>query len=554
MRPFIARSFVQVHYHNRPGGVNKVIGQYAKAQAELCAKASPQTLFANFIIGKNDSKDGSAFPAGEMRDVPECDYRVFSTKDVFLNTREVLIHRLMAIIQSGSVPKPLCIVGHNLTLGKNCALSSAFAHCARSCEHLPDEVRFFSVIHDFAEEGRIDCLKQIYDLQNLGIDIWNELYPKTNNLSFVALNKHNYVLLKKSGFNVEMLSNPVEIEKVKLHRVVLKKREAFKKLIRYSNSEQVPIDPALPTLFYPARVISRKNIIEAVLVCNIIGKANLLVGKSGSSQEHKALFTKIKRLCLKHKARVVFDCSAAFARRTIENGFPSLLYDVADACISTSISEGFGYAFYEPWINNKYITGRKPVDFSPVPGMKFPGLYSRMPVPVSWILIDDCARKYYDRLRQFYHVGKVKRFSSFLRFKPEFKAAFIKNDAIDFGCLDEATQLNVANRLMESKSMVMEWERLCGKELKKIQDAVTMGFLPKQSLIRSNQDTIKKKVSGEKFAENFAQCFFKARIKTVPQNRYKEIARYFGDLSRFRLLITPEKATRAKGVDKERGE
>jgi hypothetical protein len=475
-----------------------------------------------------------------MRNIPECSYRSFPTKDVFFKTREVLVRKLMAIIHSDGVLKPLCVIGHNLTIGKNCALSSAFAFCSRLCENGTDDVRFFSIIHDFAEEGRSDCLKYINSLQDLGIDIWDDLYPKTSNLRFVVPSKRNYTFLKKAGFNVDLLANPVETEKVKRKGIVLEKRIAFKKLISYSKREHTPFDPALPTLFYPARVISRKNIIEALLVSNIICKANLLVGKCGPSAAHRALYSKIKKLCVKYKAPVVFDCSERFAPKKSKNSFPSILFDVADACISTSIAEGFGYAFYEPWTNNKYIIGRRPMDFSPLPGMKFPGLYTRMPIPVSWIPIDDCVRKYFDRMRQYYHVRNVKRYSSFAKFRPEFKAAFIKNNTIDFACLDETTQFNVAQRLLESQSMVREWERLCGKELKQIRDAVKIGLLPKQSLIRSNQDIIKKKISGEKFVQNFAQCFFKIRPKSVSQNHYKEIAQYFGDLSRFRLLMTPE--------------
>jgi len=540
MKTFQARSFVQVHYHNRPGGVNKVIGYYAEAHAHIYSKASIQSSFSNLIICKNDLKNGYSFPAGSMRNIPECSYRSFPTKDVFFKTREVLVRKLMAIIHSDGVLKPLCVIGHNLTIGKNCALSSAFAFCSRLCENGTDDVRFFSIIHDFAEEGRSDCLKYINSLQDLGIDIWDDLYPKTSNLRFVVPSKRNYTFLKKAGFNVDLLANPVETEKVKRKGIVLEKRIAFKKLISYSKREHTPFDPALPTLFYPARVISRKNIIEALLVSNIICKANLLVGKCGPSAAHRALYSKIKKLCVKYKAPVVFDCSERFAPKKSKNSFPSILFDVADACISTSIAEGFGYAFYEPWTNNKYIIGRRPMDFSPLPGMKFPGLYTRMPIPVSWIPIDDCVRKYFDRMRQYYHVRNVKRYSSFAKFRPEFKAAFIKNNTIDFACLDETTQFNVAQRLLESQSMVREWERLCGKELKQIRDAVKIGLLPKQSLIRSNQDIIKKKISGEKFVQNFAQCFFKIRPKSVSQNHYKEIARYFGDLSRFRLLMTPE--------------
>jgi hypothetical protein len=541
MKAFLARSFIQVHYHNRLGGVNKVIGHYAEAFARASVKYTRQSFAANFIVCNNDFKNGSAFPAGRMRNVPECDYRIFSTKDAFFKTRDVLIRKLMAIIRGSGVPKPLYIVGHNLTLGRNCALSSAFVHCVRLCGNAADDVRFFSIIHDFAEEGRTDCLKQINGLHAIGIDIWNDLYPKNlKNLCYVALNRRNYALLKRAGFSVQLLSNPVKTEKAKRGGNVQEKRKAIKKLITYSKREHTSIDPALPVLFYPTRVISRKNIIEAILVSSIICKTNLLVGKSGPSPAHKALYAKIRTLCMKYKAPVVFNCSDAFSLCKAEIHFPAILYSVADACISTSLAEGFGYAFYEPWIKNKYIIGRKPLDFSSVPGMKFPGLYSRMPIPVSWIALNACARKYFDRMRRNYYVGNPKSFSSFARFRQEFDTVFIKDGAMDFACLDEHTQLDVLIKLMESRSMVKEWERLCGKELKRVRNAIKIGLQPKQSIIQSNRNTIKKQVSGKKFAQDFARCFFKVRFNGVHQNRYEEIARYFRDLSRFRLLMTPE--------------
>jgi hypothetical protein len=545
MKTFQARSFVQVHYHNRPGGVNTVIGHYAEGFAEACAEAYaevfaktlPKSSFANIIICKNDSKDGCKFPTGKIQNIPECDYRAFQTKNAFLKTREILLRKLVAFIRSSGVPKPLCIVGHNLTLGKNCALSSAFAHSARLCEHMSEEVRFLSIIHDFAEEGRIDCIRQINILRDFGIDIWNDLYPKTKNLHFVALNKRNYTLLKKTGFTVEMLANPVETGKMRREISVQAKQAAYNKLISYSRRVHSPIDLALPTLFYPARVISRKNIVEAILLSNIIYKANLLVGKRGPSPAHRALYKKIRMLCVKHKTPVAFNCSDAFSPRESENVFPSILYAVADACLSTSIAEGFGYAFYEPWTNNKCVVGRRPMDFSPLPGMKFPGLYTRLPIPVSWISIHDCARKYYDNMRRYCYVKHQKPLS---KFKQEFINIFIKDDAIDFACLDEHIQFEVVEKLLESQSMAIEWERLCGKELKQIRDNIKAGLKPDQSLIRSNRDHIKKKLSGQEFLKNFAQCFFKVRPAGIPQNRFKEIAVYFSDLSHFRLLMAPE--------------
>lgn len=544
MKILQARSFVQVHYHNRPGGVNTVIGHYTVAFAEALMEVSSgfarQSPVTNLVVCKRDKTEGRAFLPGTIQNIPESGYCSFATKYAFLKTKEILVGGLLAIIQSPAVKKPLCIVGHNLTLGKNCALSSAFAHCARLCENGKNDVRFFSVIHDFAEEGRIDCLKQIYDLQDLGIGIWNDLYPKAKNLRYIALNNRNHALLKKAGFIVDLLRNPVQAGRTKRGIAFQEKKTAYKRLIRYSKREQGAIDPTLPTLFYPARVISRKNVIEAILVSNIICKANLLMGKGGPSPEHRALYAKTRNLCVKHKAEVVFNSSAAFAPQIPENGFPSILYDVADACISTSIVEGFGYAFFDSWIKNKCIIGRKPLDFSPLPGMKFPGLYTRLPIPVSWILMHDLAQKYYNRIRQYYPIRNLRAFSSFAKFKFEFIAAFIKNDAIDFACLDETMQLDVLNKLFQSQSMAIEWEKLCGKELKRIRDSIKIGLQPEQSLIRLNRNQIKKKVSGEEFVRNFIQCFFKTRPAGVSQNRYKEITRYFGELSRFRLLLTPE--------------
>lgn len=547
MKTIMAKSFIQVHYHNRPGGVNKVIGHYAgvfaEAFAEAFTQATDRTISlsspTNLVLCKYDENEGGSFCPAQMRDVPECGYHAFTSKDAFLKTREILVRRLMEIIRESNVPKPLCVVGHNLTLGKNCALSSAFTQCARWYEHLTDDVRFFSMIHDFAEEGRIDCLKQICRLQGWGIDIWNDLYPKTRNLQFVTPSKRNWALLKRAGFNVGLLFNPVETKGIMQDWTVREKRTALKKLKRYSKREHGRIDPAIPIFFYPARVTSRKNIIEAILVSNIVCKANLVVGKSGPSCSDRKLFAKIKKLCVKYKAPVVFDCSTAFVRKASENDFPAMAYKIADACISTSIAEGFGYAFYEPWVNDKHVIGRRPMDFSPVSGMKFPGLYTRLPIPASWIAIDDCIRKFFNRMRQYYHITKLRQFSSYPKFKQAFETEFIKKNTLDFACLDEQTQLTVAGKLMESPIMVAEWEKRCGKELNRIRESIKNGLQPDRVLIHSNRESIKR-LSGDEFADEFERCYFTKPPKKVPQNRYKEIPHYFSDLSHIRLLMTPE--------------
>ncbi len=254
MKILQARSFVQVHYHNRPGGVNTVIGHYAEAFAEALMEVSAglarQSPVTNLIVCKRDKTEGRAFLPGTIKNIPESGYCSFATKYAFLKTKEILVSGLMAIIQSPGVQKPLCIVGHNLTLGKNCALSSAFAHCARLCENGRNDVRFFSVIHDFAEEGRIDCLKQIYDLQDVGIGIWNDLYPKDKEFALYRRSINGTIAFEKSGFIVDLLEILLKRKRQDVSDTLFKRRmTAFKKLISYSLREQCPIDPDITHAF-----------------------------------------------------------------------------------------------------------------------------------------------------------------------------------------------------------------------------------------------------------------------------------------------------------------
>jgi hypothetical protein len=521
MKALNPRSLIQVHYHNRPGGVHTVMERYATAFNRCVGPARG----VNLICCKNDLKTGVGFSGAQLLSMPQCEYRNFTDKNVFIATRNLLRRKLLKAVEQSSAIGRLCVVGHNLTLGKNCALSSAFAEVAHAFKSANNDIRFFSVIHDFAEEGRTNCMRAIERLRGLGIDIGGEFYPKTGNMVFVVPNQRNYKLLKTSGFNVALLNNPLS-------------EAAFSNNLKNAASPKTSSTPKCfipnaPTLLCPSRIIPRKNIFEAILLSNIILKANLYVGVPGPSAAHKKLFAKIKTLCGRHALPVIFHEGAYSA----DECFPCAFYDRVDACLSTSIAEGFGYAFYEPWINGRAIVGRKPLGFSPAFGLKMPYLYERLPIPASWVSVEALAGKYYDRSGQFSYARPQK---SFQKFKREFEAAFIKDGIIDFSCLDEQTQLNIIHKLLDSPSMAMEWEKLCGKELKRIRTGVLACLQPKQTVINSNRARLSKKASNKQFAKEFAHCFFKTRQKKVYQNRYKEIGRYFGDISRIRLLMAPD--------------
>ena len=269
MKAFNPRSLIQVHYHNRPGGVHTVMERYATAFDRCVGPARG----VNLVCCKIDLKRGIGFIGAQLLSIPECEYRSFTDKNVFFRLRNLLRRKLLKAIEQSSAQGPLCVVGHNLTLGKNCALSSAFSEVARAFKSAYNDIRFFSVIHDFAEEGRTDCMRAIERLRGLGIAIGNDLYPKTGTIVFVVPLQRNYKLLKTSGFNVALLNNPLTEAAISNN---LKNADAPK-----TSSAPKFFIPNAPTLLCLSRIIPRKNIFEAILLSNILLKANLYVGGPG---------------------------------------------------------------------------------------------------------------------------------------------------------------------------------------------------------------------------------------------------------------------------------
>ena len=146
-------SLVQVHYHDRLAGVNKVIGLYAKAFRNLGNGRASKNL-----VVCAQCKAGTDFRPAKVKDTPFCDYQTFASKSHFDRIKASLVESLDNVLKARNLKRPVCVIGHNLSIGKNCGLSAAFAEIARRYAGEKDDIRFYSVIHDFAEEGRLTCL------------------------------------------------------------------------------------------------------------------------------------------------------------------------------------------------------------------------------------------------------------------------------------------------------------------------------------------------------------------------------------------------------------
>jgi hypothetical protein len=118
--------------------------------------------------------------------------------------------------------------------------------------------------------------------------------------------------------------------------------------------------------------------------------------------------------------------------------------------ITTSITEGFGFSFLEPWTAEKFLWGRRLPeicqDFEKN-GVRLDHLYSRLNVPVEWI-----GKK---RLFETWKSSIQKAGSMFDLAIAEtaIKNAFEKTtdkDIIDFGLLDEAFQKTIISKALSN--------------------------------------------------------------------------------------------------------
>ncbi|MDO5576523.1 MAG: hypothetical protein Q4F84_05540, partial [Fibrobacter sp.] len=111
------KTLIQIHYHNRNGGVMKVIDGYAQTFSDIMNGCAVNLLICKDCRVKNSDKI-------KVIDIPECDYS--NSGENYNDLKSILICKLKAIFESDQVLQPALVIGHNLNLCKNLALTAAF--------------------------------------------------------------------------------------------------------------------------------------------------------------------------------------------------------------------------------------------------------------------------------------------------------------------------------------------------------------------------------------------------------------------------------------------
>lgn len=315
---------------------------------------------------------------------------------------------------------------HNHSLGKNSAMPGVISLLAESGEAV------LLQMHDFAEDGR----PENYQLNHERPEYAAHLYPDAGNVHYATINARDGAIFKEAGVDpnrLHSLANPVEADP----------------LPASAETETVLNTLGAKRLFlYPVRAVRRKNFGEMLLWAALAEEGDVFATTLGpTNQNYVATYENWQAFAQKHRLRVHFGIGENY-----DWSFEAIMQS-AHSILSTSIAEGFGLAFLEPWLFGKPIAGRDlpaiTADFK-ANGIRLDGLYQSLPIPADWIDLDP--------LKAATQEGLTSAYAAYERPLPNdaveraLKAISPTPDTIDFGGLNEALQQSVIERVLSDSS------------------------------------------------------------------------------------------------------
>ena len=375
-----------LHYHLRPGGVTKVIEGQIDSMGDAVKPLA--------VVGEAPAHTVS-FP---FTVVPALAYdRDRNDGKIPEEIVRSILNEVSTFWRGGADLFHI----HNPTLGKNKDLNTVVKIL------ISMGIKVLIQIHDFAEDGR-------------PTGYIDEEYPE--NCHYAVINKRDYGILIRAGLikeGLHFIPNPI-----KPHRIP-------------DNKEKKDI------ILYPVRAIRRKNIGEAVLLSLFLNNdVKIGITLEPTSALDMKSYTGWIDFVKSENLKVLF-------RLGIENDYQTVL-SRSRSMITTSIKEGFGLSFLEPWTVGRMLYGRLLPDICSdfkEKGLQLGHLYERVSVPL----------EFFNRHR-FYIKWKNCHRQKLRMYGMSFKESKIDEDfhrltgdgLIDFGCLSEDIQKQVILNVLKS--------------------------------------------------------------------------------------------------------
>jgi glycosyltransferase involved in cell wall biosynthesis len=383
-----------VHYHLRPGGVTSVLLRAGTALVR-------QGVRLVALVGEPAA---GSFPFPVVV-VPGLGYGGEGERGLLADA--------LRTAATGALDGPPEVWHiHNHALGKNGALPAAVAELAGRGAPL------LLQLHDFAEDGRPDNYRLLRAAA--GADGVARFYPTGPHVHYALLNQRDRNYLIHAACppdHAHLLPNPIVLPV----------------------SEE---SPPRGIVLYPTRAIRRKNLGE-FLLWSLLDEAGRRwqTTLAPTSPVDCAIYRRWQAVAGELRLPVDFAVGESPPRSMSD------LLAGAEAVLTTSVAEGFGLSFLEPWLAGRPVFGRDlpgiTADFKSK-GVDLSMLYPRLAVPVEWVgreVVRTTVEAGLRAVRTAY--GRDTE-------KPEVEAALasaLDDGGLDFGRLDEVLQEQVLRYL-----------------------------------------------------------------------------------------------------------
>lgn len=407
------RRLAIVHYHLRPGGVTRVI-------ANTLAQLADESLQVVVLTGAPPPEGFG----GKAVQVEGLGYDTDAAVDP-----AILLGRLRLAARAALGGPPDLWHIHNHSLGKNPAFTRAVGTLAEQGESLLLQV------HDFAEDNRPRNFSRLLktvadgDVAALG----PILYPVSPRVHYAVLNNRDLQFLRQAGIPegcTHLLPNPISLSSAPATR----------------GGRPESVEGRL--FLYPTRALRRKNVGEFLLWASLGQPGDrFAMTLEPTDPADLAHYRRWRELAVRAKWPVSFgvglDGSRAFGDWIRES----------TAIMTTSVAEGFGLAYLEPYLMARPVVGRDlpeiTSDFK-ASGLELDHLYTGLPVPVEWVGAA--------RLRAALRSSMAAAWEACgVPLQPEAAESGIESllagGQVDFGRLDEAFQGEILGRFGGSSEL-----------------------------------------------------------------------------------------------------
>jgi hypothetical protein len=264
--------------------------------------------------------------------------------------------------------------------------------------------------HDLAEDFRPD------------VYVEKEDYPE--NCHYAVINSRDYSFLHRAGLKTEGLHLiPNEVSPVR----------------------PTP-DLARTRYLYPVRAIRRKNIGEALLISLFIPPGRTIaVTLPPTTEKDGAIYRHWMALAEELGLPVEFELGL---RENFSDLFGSAL-----GIITTSVKEGFGFSFLEPWTAGREVIGRR-IDYVckdfEDEGIHFNSLYSSLRIPAVYFSPSVLRQKMEHAMAGIYESFGLEPPDYILKLMT---GELFPQEFFDFGRLDEELQEGIIRTLMPNEAV-----------------------------------------------------------------------------------------------------